>query len=106
MEPHTQPVVEVHHGHSSGFLGSSRGVEQAMTAISHAPLGRIRLDNTGKETSGFSRNGYDTHGELSNIEIDPNHGPSAEVRHTVVLQGGYSGHTEVYDHMETRLDNF
>nr|POE46462.1 hypothetical protein CFP56_59012 [Quercus suber] len=106
VEPHTQPVVEVPHGHSSSFLGSSRGAEQATMTISCAPLGRIRMDNTRKETSGFSGNGYDSHRELSNIEIDPNHGSSAKVRCTTVLQGGYSRHTEVYDHMETRLDSF
>ena len=49
-------------------------------AISCAPLGRIRVDNSRKETGGFSGDGYDSHGEPTNFETNPTHGPSAEVR--------------------------
>ena len=99
-------MVEIPHGHSSNFLGSSEGAEQAKMAISRAPLGRIRLVNPGKETGGFSRNGYDAYGELSNTEVDPNHGPSVAVRCSPMLQGGYPGHSKVYDNMEAKLESF
>ena len=87
-------------------MGNSRGVEQTTKAISRAPLGRIRMANTGKETGGCARNGYDSYGESHNTEVDPNHGSSAEVRCSPVLQGGYSGHSEVYDSLEARMDSF
>ena len=48
-------------------------------AISCAPLGRIPVDNSRKETGGFSGDGYDSHGEPTNFETNPTHGPSAEV---------------------------
>ena len=54
----------------------------------------------------FGGDGYDSHGESSNIEVDPNDGSSAEVRHTTVLQGGYSGYSEVHVNMEARVDSF
>ena len=50
-----------------------------MKAISRAPLGRIWMDNTGKEIGGFLGNGYDSHRESPSTEIDPNHGSSAKV---------------------------
>nr|POE59529.1 hypothetical protein CFP56_43412 [Quercus suber] len=75
-------------------------------AIYRAPLGRIQMDNTRKETGGFLGNGYDSHRESPNPEIDLNHDSSAEVRCTLVLQGGYPGHSEVYDSMEARMDSF
>ena len=106
MESHAQPVAEIPHGHFGDFMGSSRGIEQTMKAISHVLLGRIRMVNTGKETGGCAGNGYDSYGESPNTEIDPNHGSSAEVRCTLVLQGGYSGHSEVYNSMEARMDSF
>ncbi|XP_030929600.1 uncharacterized protein LOC115955566 [Quercus lobata] len=106
VESHAQPVVEIPHGHSSDFLGSSRGVEQAETAIGHALLGRIQMVNPGKESGGFSGNGYDSYGESHNTEVDPNHGSSAEVRCSPVLQGGYPKHSEVYDNMEAKMESF
>ena len=48
VESHAQLVVEIPHGHSDDFLGSSRGVEQAETTISYALLGRIQMVNPGK----------------------------------------------------------
>ena len=79
VESHNQPMVEILHEHSDDFLGRSRGVEQVTIAIGCAPLGRIRMVNSGKETGGFSGNGYDSYGESSNTKVDPNHGFSAEV---------------------------
>ena len=64
------------------------------------------MANTGKETSGCAGYGYDSFWESPNTEVDPNHGSSAEVRCTPVLQGGYSRHFEVYDSMEARMDSF
>ena len=75
-------------------------------AISCAPLGRIRVDNSRKETGGFSGDGYDSHGEPTNFETNPTHGPSAEVRHTTLLQGGDRGYSEVHDNMEARVGSF
>ena len=106
MESHAKSVVEIPHKHSKDFLGGGRGVEKAMTAISCAPLGRIWVDHLRKETGGFRGDGYDSHGESPNIEADPNDGSSAEVRHTTVLQGGYSGYSEVHVNMEARVDSF
>ena len=62
--------------------------------------------NSGKETGGFSGNGYDSYGESPNTEVDPNHGSNVEMRCSPVLQGGYSGYSEVYDNMEARMDSF
>ena len=62
--------------------------------------------NSGKETGGFSRNGYDSNGESPNTKVDPNHGSSAKVRCSPVLQGGYPGHSEVYDNMEAKMESF
>lgn len=101
MELHTQPVVEVHHGHLEGFVGDGGRIEQATMAFSCAPLGRIQMDHTGKETSGLQRNGYNAHGESSNVEADLTSFSSSEVRHPFVLQGGYNGHPKVYNDMET-----
>ena len=59
-----------------------------------------------KETGGFSGNGCDSYRESPNTEVDPNHGSSAEVRCSPVLQGGYPGHSEVYDNMEAKMESF
>ena len=106
MESHAKSVVEIPHRHSRDFLGGGRGAEKAMTAISHALLGRIWVDHSRKKTGGFRGDGYDSHGESPNIEADPNDGSSVEVRHTTVLQGGYSGYSEVHVNMEARMDSF
>ena len=37
---------------------------------------------------------------------DPNHGSSAKVQCTTMLQRGYPGHSEEYDTMEARMDSF
>ena len=50
---HAQSVVEVPHGYSRGLVGSSEGIEQAEEAIRCASLGRIRVDHSREETSGF-----------------------------------------------------
>lgn len=75
-------------------------------AINCALLGRIQLVNPGKENGGFLGNGNDAYGESSNTEVDPNHGPSAAMQCSSMLQGGYPGHSEVYDNMEARLESF
>ena len=106
MESHAKSVVEIPHRHSRDFLGGGRGVKKAMTAISRAPLGRIWVDHSRKETGGFWGDGYDSHGESPNIEADPNDGSSAEVRHITMLQGGYSGYSKVHVNMEARVDSF
>ena len=77
-----------------------------MTAINHALLGRIWVDHSRKETGGFRGDGYDSHEESPNIEAYPNDGSNAEVRHTTVLQGGYSGYFEVHVNTEARVDSF
>ena len=41
LVPHAQSVVEVPHGYSGGFIGSSRRNKQAEEAIRCASLGRI-----------------------------------------------------------------
>ena len=51
-------------------------------------------------------NGIDAFGESSNIEVNTNHGPSATMQRSSVLQGGYLGHSEVYDNMDARLESF
>ncbi|KAL0000882.1 hypothetical protein SO802_014663 [Lithocarpus litseifolius] len=104
LEPHTQPVVEVSYGCSSGLNGGIRGVEQAAAAISHATLGRIGLDHSGKEASGFQRSSHDSYGKSSNSKAHPNSCSSAAMQCTPLLQGGNSRHFEIHDDLETRLD--
>ena len=106
VESHAKPVVEIPYRHSGDFLGGSEGVEQATTAISCAPLGRIRVDNSRKEIGGFSGDGYGSHGEPPNFETDPTHGPNAEMRHAPLLQGGDCGYSKIHDNLEARVDSF
>ena len=104
LAPHTQPVVEVPHGCSSGLDGGIGGVKQAVAAISCAPLGRIELDHPGKEAGGFQRSSHGSYGESPNSKAHPNSCSSAEMQCTPLLQGGHNRHSEIYDDMETRLD--
>lgn len=99
-------MVKIPHGHSEDFLGGYKGVEQAATTISRAPLGQFWVDNSRKETGGFSGDGYGSYEEPPNIEIDPTCGSNAEVQHTTLLQGGDYGYSKVHDHLEAKVDSF
>ena len=100
---HAQSMVEVPHGYSKGLVGSSGGIEQAEEAIRCALLGRIRVDHSREETSGFQGDGYDTFGKSPNFEIDPDYGSGEEIRCASELQKGYLGHFEAYDNLEARM---
>ena len=104
LESHTQPVVEIPHGCSSDFDGSIGGVEQVAAAISCAPLGRIELDHPRKETGGLQRSSHNPHGKPPFSKAHSNPCTSAKTRCTPFLQGGHSRHPEIYDDMETELD--
>lgn len=96
-------MVKISHRCSRDFLGSGGGFEQAKEAIRGAPLGRIRVDHSRKEASGFQRDGYGSHEESPNSETNPNHGSSAEMRRTSELQRGHPRHFETHDNLEARL---
>ena len=104
LESHTQPMVEIPHGCSSGFDGGIGGAEQVVAAISCAPLGRIELDHPRKETGGLQRSSHNAHGKPPFSETHSNPCASAKIRCTPLLQGGHSRHPEIYDDMETGLD--
>ena len=103
LVPHAQPVVEVPHGYTGGFVGSSGRTKQAEETIRCASLGQIRVDYSREEASGLQGDGYGSLGEPPDPEIDPDYGSSEEMRCTSELQRGYSRHLEVYDGLETRL---
>lgn len=67
MDSHAQSVVEIYHGRSRDFLESGGGSEQAKEAIRCAPLGRIRVDHSREEASGFQRDGYGSHGGITQL---------------------------------------
>ena len=60
-------------------MGSGGGSEQAKEAIHSATLGQIRVDHSGKEASGFQRDGHNSHGESPNSKADPNYGADSEM---------------------------
>ena len=97
-------MVEIPHGCSSGFDGGIGGAEQAATAISCAPLGRIGMNHPRKEISGLQRSSHNPHGKPPFSEAQSNPCASAEIKCTPLLQGGHSRHLEIYDDMKTRLD--
>ena len=97
-------MVEIPHGCSCGFNGGIGGAEQVATAISCAPLGRIGMDHPRKEISGLQRSSHNPHGKPPFSEAQSNPCASAEIRCTLLLQGGHSRHPEIYDDMKTRLD--
>ena len=80
MDSHAQSVVEISRGCSKNFMGSGGGSEQAKEAIRSAILGRIRVDHSREEVSGFQRDGHSSHGESPNSEADPNYGASTKMR--------------------------
>ena len=80
MDSHAQSVVEISRGCSKNFIGSGEGSEQAKEAIRSAILGRIWVDHSRKEVSGFQRDGHSSHGESPNSEADPNYGTSSEMQ--------------------------
>ena len=105
LVPYTQSVVEVSNGCAGGLGGNVGEVEQAKEAISHASLGRIRVDHSREEARGFQRNGHGTHGEPSNAENVSNYGSGEDLRRTAELQRGYNWHPEAHDHLEAELES-
>lgn len=84
-------------------MGSGGGAEQAKAAISHAPLGRIRVDHLREEACGFQKDGHGPHGAPSNSETDPNHDFGVEMRCAFKIQRRYSRHSETHDNLEAGL---
>ena len=104
MDSHAQSVVEISRGCSKNFMGSGGGSEQAKEAIRSAILGRIRVDHSREEVSGFQRDGHSSHGDSPNSKADPNYGADSEMQCALELQGGHSRHTEVHANLKARLD--
>ena len=101
-----QPLVEFHRRHTGVVLGGDGGIEQAEKAICDAPLRRIQVDNPGKEIGGFQGNDNNQHEESSNANAYADSSPSEDMRHANLLQGGNRGNPEVYDGLETEMEEF
>ena len=101
-----QPLVDFHHRHTSFVLGGDGGIEQAEKAICDAPLRRIRVDNPRKEVGGFQGNGNSPHVESPNAKASADSSSGEYMRHANLLQGGCRGNPEVYDGLETKMEEF
>ena len=66
-----QPMVELHDGHPTNFMGGVRRLEQAEKAIDEAALRRIRMGDPGKVAGGPEGFGHNTDGEPPNAEANP-----------------------------------
>ena len=101
-----QPLVEFHHRHADVVLGGDRGIEQAKKTICVAPLRRIQVDNPGKEVGGFQGNGNSPNGESPNAKACADSSPSEDMRYANLLQVGNRRNPEVYDGLETEMEEF
>ena len=63
------------------------------------------MDRSREDDYGFQRVSFSTHGESSYVEANSNSGSDQEMQSVALLQRGYNGDPQVYDGMETRLDN-
>lgn len=100
----SQPLVEVHNGYATRVLGGGRNTKKATKAINSASLQQIQLDNPGKEIGGFQGNGNCPYGESPNAEVSVDSGSSEELRRPNLLRGGCGRDFEVYDGLETRME--
>ena len=103
MGNNSESMVEVSHGCASNHDEGSTRVERAQKAIGNAPLGRIRMVDTGEESDRLQGLGCIPPGEFSHIEVVPNSQPSQEVRSALVLQRGHTGNPDLYDAMEVGM---
>nr|POF06015.1 hypothetical protein CFP56_47729 [Quercus suber] len=101
-----QPLVGFHHRHISFVLGGDEGIEQAEKAICDAPLRQIRVVNPGKEVGGFQGNGNSSHGESPNAKASADFSSCEDMRHANLLQGGCRGNLEVFNGLETEMEEF
>ena len=101
-----QPLVEFHHRHTDVVLGGDRGIEQAKKTICVAPLRRIQVDNSGKEVGGFQGNDNSPNGESPNAKACADSSPSEDMRYANLLQVGNRRNPEVYDGLETEMEEF
>ena len=104
MGSNAQPMVELHDGHPSDFMGGVRNLEQAEKAIGEAALRRIRMGDQGKAVGGSEGVGYNIDGEPPNAEAYPVAQTGGEVRRIDELQGRCGGNSEVHDAMETGVE--
>ena len=106
MGKDTESMVGVSHGYAANFGEGSTGIEQVKAAIGCAPLGRIRVANTGEESDRLQGVGDRVSGEYADVETVPDSQASHKVRSALVLQRRNSGDLELYDGVETRLGGF
>ena len=104
MGSNAQPMVELHDGCPTDFMGGVRNLEQAEKAIGEAALRRIRMGDPGKAVGGSEGVGYNTDGEPPNAEAYPVAQTGGEVRRIDELQGRCGGNPEVHDAMETGVE--
>ena len=71
MGSNAQPMVELHDGHPTNFMGGVRSLEQAEKAFGEAALRRIRMGDPGKVAGGPEGFGHNTDGEPPNAEANP-----------------------------------
>ena len=64
------------------------------------------MDNSGKEVGGFQGNGDSSHGESPNAKASADSSSGEYMRHANLLQGGCRGNPEVYDGLETKMEEF
>ena len=106
MGKDTKSMVGVSHGYAANFGEGSTGIEQVKAAIGCAPLGRIRVANTGEESDRLQGVGDRVSGEYADVETVPDSQASHKVRSALVLQRRNSGDLELHDGVETELGGF
>ncbi|KAF3973652.1 hypothetical protein CMV_002946 [Castanea mollissima] len=71
--------------------------------INRATLGRIQVDHTREEASGFQGNGHSSLGKSSYLEADSTYGSGAKVRGTPKLQRGDFRYSKTHDNLEAGM---
>ena len=64
------------------------------------------MDNPGKEVGGFKGNGNSPNGESPNAKACADSSPSEDMRYANLLQVGNRRNPEVYDGLETEMEEF